>query len=146
MTEITFYRYNGDRNVINKNLTDGLTSSGEMFNTVNVLNPTVILRGSDFDYNYCHIPDLKRYYFIDNVTVTSGKITLELVADPLKTYESEILSATATATESDTPDKYVSTRDTVFNRKPNFERVQFPNTDLLSSDGSLIMVTIKGTK
>ena len=65
--------------------------------------------------------------------------------DVLKSYESEIMNATATVRETDNPDKYASNRETVYNRKPKFEKVEFPNKNLLNDTGTIIMVTIKGT-
>ena len=63
----------------------------------------------------------------------------------LKSYESEILQASATVTKTDNPDKYASNRETVYNRKPKFEKVEFPNKNLLNDTGTIIMVTIKGS-
>lgn len=69
---------------------------------------------------------------------------LSLRVDVLKTYESEILAATGRVTESDNPDPYISNRESVYNRTPNFEKVAFANTGLFKEDGSIIMITIKG--
>lgn len=70
---------------------------------------------------------------------------LALRIDVLKTYESEILAATGRVSESDTPNPYISNRETVYNRTPNFEKVPFTETGLLNENGGIIMVTLKGT-
>jgi hypothetical protein len=69
---------------------------------------------------------------------------LSLRVDVLKTYESEILAATGRVSESDNPDPYISNRESVYKRTPNFEKVAFANTGLFKEDGSIIMITIKG--
>lgn len=70
---------------------------------------------------------------------------LALRIDVLKSYESEILAATGRVSESDNPDPYISNRDTVYKRTPNFEKVLFSETGLLNENGGIIMVTLKGT-
>lgn len=86
-----------------------------------------------------------RYYFIDSITLlSSDKATLKLSVDVLKSYESEILQASATVTQTDNPDKHSSNRETIYNRKPNFEKIEFPNKNLFNDTGTMIMVTIKG--
>ena len=86
-----------------------------------------------------------RYYFVDNITFLSiNKATVKLSVDVLKSYERKILRASATVTQTDNPDKYSSNRETIYNRKPNFEKIEFPNKNLFNDTGTMIMVTIKG--
>ena len=140
MTTINFYSYNGHPNTVNKQLGDFTAIEGD-------LRPTVTLRKQPRPtFNYCYIPDLGRYYFVDRVSF-EGNNAYELVLriDVLKTYESEILAATGRVSESDNPDPYISNRDTVYKRTPNFEKVPFSETGLLNENGGIIMVTLKGT-
>lgn len=45
-------------------------------------------------YNYCYIPDFKRYYFINGITCDDGKrIYIHCAIDVLNTYKTGILSA-----------------------------------------------------
>ena len=69
---------------------------------------------------------------------------LALRVDVLKTYETQILAATGRVSESDNPDPYISNRESVFDRRAKFEKVEFENKDVFNEDGSIIMVTIKG--
>lgn len=148
MIEINFYKFTGHNDTVNKTLTDPKTVAGLLREPVNILQPVLTVRGFAPDTaNYCHIPTLKRYYFVDSVNALSAdKTEIRLQLDVLKTYETEILQATGTVTETDNPNPYISSRATVFNRKPKFEKIPFPNTDLLNGDGSVIMLTIKGDK
>lgn len=146
MIPVTLHRYNGNRNTVNKQLDDGIEFNGEIFKETNVLYPTLTIRVSDvFDFNYCYIPLLERYYFIDSITYISiDKVKLKLSVDVLKSYQHEILSASATVTQTHKPDKYSSNREIIYNRKPNFEKIEFPNKKLFNDTGTMIMVTIKG--
>lgn len=148
MVKATIYNYTGNRNTVNKTLTGGTECLGVLRDTTDVLNPRLVLRVSaPINANYVYIEDFKRYYFIKSISYLTGdKVELSLNVDVLKTYETQILNATATVTETDNPDKYASNRQTVYNRKPNFEKVEFANKDLFDETGTIIMVTIKGTE
>lgn len=146
MTTINFYSYNGHPNTVNKQLGDFTAIDGDLRQTFDVLRPTVTLRKQPRPtFNYCYIPDLGRYYFVDRVSFEGNNAyELTLRVDVLKTYESEILAATGRVSESDNPDPYISNRETVYKRTPNFEKVPFANTGLLNETGGIIMVTLKG--
>lgn len=148
MATINFYNYNGHPNTVNKQLGEFTAIEGDLRQTFDVLRPTVTLRKQPRPtFNYCYIPDLGRYYFVDRVSF-EGNNAYELVLriDVLKTYESEILAATGRVSESDNPDPYISNRETIYKRTPNFDKVPFANTGLLNETGGIIMVTLKGNE
>lgn len=146
MTTINFYSYNGHPNTVNKQSGEFTAIEGDLRQTFDVLRPTVTLRKQPRPtFNYCYIPDLGRYYFVDRVSFEGNNAyELSLRVDVLKTYESEILAATGRVSESDNPDPYISNRETIYKRTPNFEKVPFANTGLLNETGGIIMVTLKG--
>lgn len=146
MTTINFYSYNGHPNTVNKQLGEFTAIEGDLRQTFDVLRPTVTLRKQPRPtFNYCYIPDLGRYYFVDRVSFEGNNAyELTLRVDVLKTYETEILAATGRTSEADTPNPYISNRETVFDRQPNFEKVPFANKGLLNETGGIIMVTLKG--
>lgn len=148
MTTINFYSYNGHPNTVNKQLGEFTAIEGDLRQTFDVLHPTVTLRKQPRPtFNYCYIPDLGRYYFVDRVSFEGNNAyELTLRVDVLKTYEGEILVATGRVSESDNPDPYISNRETVYKRTPNFEKVPFANTGLLNETGGIIMVTLKGNE
>lgn len=148
MTTINFYSYNGHPNTVNKQLGTFTAIEGDLRQTFDVLRPTVTLRKQPRPtFNYCYIPDLGRYYFVDRVSFEGNNAyELSLRVDVLKTYESEILAATGTVTRCDNPDKYISNRNTVYSRVPHFEKVTFENSGLLNENGTMVMITIKGNK
>ncbi|UWI20464.1 MAG: major tail protein [Bacteriophage sp.] len=147
MTEINFYQYNGHPNTVNKQLGEYTAMQGDLRQTFDVLRPTVTLRKQPRPtFNYCYIPSFGRYYFVERVSFEGNNAyEISLRVDVLKTYETHIMEATGRVSEADNPDPYISTRETVYNRKPNFEKVPFTETGLLNETGGIIMVTLKGT-
>lgn len=148
METIKLYQYNGDIRTINKTLPVPVELQGQIRNSFDLLTPVVSLKYEDgLKFNYCFIPIFGRYYFIENITATGGdRYELSLSVDVLKTYENEIFAATATVLESSTPNNFISNRNDIFIRTPNFEQLEFPNKNLFNKEGSIIMVTIKGKK
>lgn len=148
MATIEFYKYNGHPNTINKTLGDATIIQGDIRHDMDVLHPLITLRvDARPTYNYCHIPTTGKYYFIDSIVFIGGKdYKLRLSVDVLKTYEQEITAATATVTERANPDKHISNRAGVYDIRPNFEKIDFPNKGLINLEGTVIMVTIKGNK
>lgn len=148
MVSIQLYNYRGRRNTVNKQLGDPLTLSGTLKDDFNYLNPTITVRLSNLlNSNYCYISNFNRYYFIDDIIVKSnGAYDLLLSVDILKTYETDILTATGETVLTADANPYSSNRDSTYNLKPQFEKIPFPETGLLDPDGTIIMVTIKGGK
>lgn len=141
---IGFYSYTGRRNTVRKTLGDPTTLEGVLRDSCSLLAPVVTVRGDIASFNYCYIETLGRYYFIDSVTINSAdKYTLRLGVDVLMTYADEILEATGTVTRMDAADKYISSRQRVKSVVPNLEQIDF-DQDLFTTDGSIIMITLKG--
>ena len=146
MIKVTLHKYEGNRNIVNKKIVTGVEYIGALRDETNVLYPVLTIRVSDvIKFNYCYIPKFERYYFIDSITyLSSDKATLKLSVDVLKSYENEILATVATVTQTDKPDKHSSNREIIYNRQPNFDKIEFPNKNLFNDTGTMIMVTIKG--
>lgn len=85
----------------------------ELYEVVDSDNDLIIGNGDDlvvdtpfnlYDFNYCYIPVLKRYYFITNpILITSELVRLELAEDVLMTFKNEfrLLDAFITRNEFD---------------------------------------------
>lgn len=147
MVTIQFYKYTGRPRTVNKTLGESTDISGVLYDNFNMIKPVITIRKQDVsNFNYCFIPDFNRYYFIEEVTLQNkNEYEMQLSLDVLKTYETQILDATGRVTEQDNPDPYISNRETVYKRTPNFEKVPFAETGLLNENGGIIMVTLKGT-
>lgn len=145
MVKIDFYHYPNRRDTVNKTLDNPQPATGVLFNETNLLTPRIKVRFNGlFAYNYCYIHELKRYYHIDKITIVeSNVVDLSLSIDVLKTYETAIMTATATVQEREQANKYISTRQTVYDVRPRFEKIEFEK-DLFSEKGNIVLLAIKG--
>lgn len=90
------YHVNDAENVINKTLVNGLELDINLKSSVDIVNPEIVLNGDFRVYNYAHLPDLNRYYFIDRIEQLNLKLVkLNLSCDVLETYKADILNSNA---------------------------------------------------
>lgn len=95
--EITLYKTIDSPNTINKTLTDPLTLEINLKRGTDIINPELVLRGDFRGYNYAHIPELHRYYFINSIEQLNFiLVKLYLECDVLETYKTDILNCTGT--------------------------------------------------
>ena len=145
MVKIKSFIYNGKPNEVNKTLQETEEYEGVVNATFNVLTPVVRFRTrTPVTFNYVYIESLNRYYFVSDKQQDGDICTVRLRVDVLFTYKDIILNSTATLTKSENGNKYLSNRSNVFDVRPNIQKVDFPNKNLLNSEGKIIMVTIKG--
>ena len=145
MIKIKTYIYNGKPNEVNKTLQENAEYNGLLNATFNVLTPVVRFRTrTPVTFNYVYIESLNRYYFVSEKQQDGDICTVRLRVDVLFTYKDIILNSTATLTKSENGNKYLSNRSNVFDVRPNIKKVDFPNKNLLNTEGQIIMVTIKG--
>ena len=145
MVKIKTFIYNGKPNEVNKTLQETEEYEGVVNATFNVLTPVVRFRTrTPVAFNYVYIESLNRYYFVSEKQQDGEICTDRLRVDVLFTYKDIILNSTATLTKSENGNKYLSNRSNVFDVRPNIQKVDFPNKNLLNTEGQIIMVTIKG--
>lgn len=142
--EVSFYKYTGQRNVINKSLPEPVTYTGKIYR-FDYRKPVLVIRGNVRDFTYCFIPGMDRYYFVDSVQYDGDKATVYLTCDVLTTFSVQIKSATGTVYSTDKPNKYDSDFAPVTDVRPNKVKLDFP-VDGLTESGSIVMITIKGNK
>lgn len=95
---IIFYKTLSKPNEINKVLQNSFTITGSFKADTDIIKPIIkVLNTTDFnifDYNYCYISELKRYYFIEDITILADKLFfISLSLDVLYTYKNAILSS-----------------------------------------------------
>lgn len=95
---IIFYKTLSKSNEINKVLQNSFTITGNFKTDTDIIKPIIkVLNTTDFnifDYNYCYISELKRYYFIEDITILADKLFfISLSLDVLYTYKNAILSS-----------------------------------------------------
>lgn len=95
------------------------------------------------DYNYCYIPQFKRYYFVTGCIVgTHGIYTYTLAVDVLATYKSEILSQTTYVKRSASNYDLMLTDDTWLHDMTFTESVKTASNSELDTGSGTYLITI----
>lgn len=94
------YSVNDSDNVVNKKLANPIEINIVLKSDTDVINPVILLEtisGVDFvNFNYCYIPELKRYYFISSIKNINNRLwRLNCDCDVLMTYKQDILNSNA---------------------------------------------------
>lgn len=150
MIDIKTYNYTGERNRVDK--TALLTATGDYTGVLNasfdVLHPVVRFRvNTPVTFNYAQIPVLgNRFYFVDNIKQDGNICSVTFSVDVLHTYKDSIKKLTGTLVQGEDTDKFVSSRDSVFDTRTINKFLWFPNSEILNGDGTITMVTLKGNK
>ena len=93
---IILYNINESENVINKKLDNGKNVDVKLKTKIDIISPVLIMTKENSEYNYVHIPELERYYFIDRKEPMNFKLVkLYLTCDVLESYKNDILTSNA---------------------------------------------------
>ena len=97
-------------NKISKTMKDTVDFNCTVKNTdgINLMTPTIFINNSSvITFNYCYIPDFKRYYYVKSVNISPNNIyELTLEEDVLMSFKSGILASTAMLARSTTHRNY----------------------------------------
>lgn len=141
MIDFVLYSIDDDDNVINKNLGIGLNVPIHLKGDFDLINPTIILNGDFRKYNYAHIPDLNRFYFIERFEQLNLKmIQLYLKCDVLESYKSDILNSVARFKRGIKDGDY-NNINIEHSNKMNVERF---DSDGLEMDGNTMIISVVG--
>lgn len=90
--EVQFFFNQSDARVINKNLIEGETFSGQARDEVDVMAPVILFDNPEvLRYNYAYIPELQRYYDIVNRTAfRDGLWEVTFSVDVLMSFRGDI--------------------------------------------------------
>lgn len=110
MTAI-LYNNVSDSRKINKNLTELSTINITLYLDTNVATPVFKIKHFTNNANYMYVPDLHRYYYINNYTLSNQCVYLHCAVDVLETYKTEILNSECliSRSENDYNDNIVDT-------------------------------------
>lgn len=142
--DVNFYLYTGKLNELNKELPTGAIIDCVLKQKSNTINFDLILNKKidNFNYNYCYIPKLSKYYFINNVTILNNNvILLSLKVDVLMSYKNILLETKARIQECDNNynENYVTAeKNNTFGHK----EIVIP-TDFINTDNKLVLITQK---
>lgn len=95
--EIKLFKTSSPRKKLVKDLSDGITLTGNLRAQSSVMSPVLQIQDTQvIGYNYCYIPDFGRWYYINNINaLRSNLFELSLGIDVLMTYADAIRSNTA---------------------------------------------------
>lgn len=142
--DVNFYLYTGKLNELNKELPTGNIIDCVLKQKSNTINFDLTLNKKidNFNYNYCYIPKLNKYYFINNVTIINNNvILLSLKVDVLMSYKNILLETKARIKECDNNynENYVTAeKNNTFSHK----EIIIP-TDFINTDNKLVLITQK---
>lgn len=91
---IYFYTSSAEPNSFPKELGEAAKFEGELRDECDILNPVITMQGFNpaNTFNYCYIPDFKRYYFItESSVVRTGVIEFSMHVDVLQSWSKQIL-------------------------------------------------------
>ena len=87
--QIKFYKNSSEKNKIGKSLSRELTLNGNLRDECSITSPSILV-----EYNYCYIPEFKRYYFISDITSVRNNLwRVSLKCDVLESFKSDILNS-----------------------------------------------------
>lgn len=139
------YLYNNESpaNKISKDITLLATLTGAMRGESNVVSPVIRIENSVFPvFNYAHIPDFERYYYLRDVREVRSNIwDIYLQSDPLMSFNLGSVSGMLVEGTSGGSD-YLEHRHFVRNVKTKTNILTF-GSGLLSS-GEYILITAGG--
>ena len=101
MTAI-LYNNVSDSRKINKNLNELSTINITLYLDTNVETPVFKVKNYINNANYMYVPDLHRYYYINNYTLSNQCVYLHCTVDVLETYKTEILNSECLISRSET--------------------------------------------
>ena len=143
---ITFYKNSSEKEKIGKSLSSGLTLSGNLRDECSITSPSILVEATSLvDYNYCYIPEFKRYYFIsDIVSVRNNLWRVSLKCDVLESFKSDILKLSCIVDKQQNQSYNNNIDDgSYINRADSFvEIANYQNG--FNSSGEFILITAGG--
>lgn len=140
---ITFYKNSSEKNKIGKSLSSGLTLSGNLRDECSITSPSILVEATSLvDYNYCYIPEFKRYYFISDITSVRNNLwRVSLKCDVLESFKSDILNSSCIVKKQQNQSYSNNIDDgSYINRVDNFiEIANYQNG--FNADGEFILLT-----
>lgn len=143
---VVFGKYSGEKEVVEKTITDQSQSiSCQMLNT-DILNPVLQVDSSRVNYTYCEIATFGRKYFIESCeSIAGGHCILHCHVDVLSTYASGIKAMECFILRNEDINKWkrneVDKAIIVSNRRI-IEGWNFDNPIVMSSSDEYILGTI----
>lgn len=141
--EIIFYNTSSENNRIGKTLSNEHTLTGSFKTEIDIQNPVIQVNTNLLNFNYCFIPDLNRYYFINKIEITRTNLfTVFLHIDVLETYKEEIKALHVVVTNSSGGNPYYDGYIDGVDVRTEYQTKQFENN--FDEDGQIVLVALYG--
>jgi hypothetical protein len=149
LMKVNLYKCNDNRYKVDKTLSDEKTFNAFSNTDINVINPVLKIADSanSIDgYNILYIPLLKRFYFIENVTVIrTGLYLVQLHIDVLYTYREKIKQGRGQLGESEKLIKpYYNDLSAPMDARPKIKKLDFSYTFPENAQNVLVVVNDRG--
>jgi len=139
MVELQLFNNISDTNVVDKIINNQTIVNGDFRGAVNIQYPSLGIIGEYYDFNYCYIPLLHRYYYIESVTMERKNLTLiKCRVDVLMTYKDDIRNSYGLLSKSTNFNPYYDGGYKHENRD-NFRQIDFESP--FDRKGSIILIT-----
>ena len=101
--EISFYNNVSEKEKIGKTLKNKTTLTGFLKQATSVINPVITIEiENPSKFNYCHIPQFHRYYFInDMINVRNNIWEIHMNVDVLESFKTQIKANKAIVEKSE---------------------------------------------
>lgn len=137
---VNLYECKDDKRKLNKTLVSKGTCGIQLRDSVNVINPVISIPLRSDTFNYCHIDELQRYYYVDSIEYDKNLMILHLSVDVLMSYKDYINNLSCTVKRSQSLiNGYISDSNMTISSLPQIQTLNFPRG--FNSD-SIILMTI----
>lgn len=135
-----------ERNEIHKAISNISFYDCRLIDETTVTHPSLLIEANNISsFNYCYIPDFKRYYYIQEiVSVTNSLWRVNCSVDVLMSFKNQILSSYAIISKNTSTETsyYLSNDSFVSNVKSITDIIPFSNG--LLDNGEYILITAGG--
>lgn len=142
--EVIFYYNTSDIRVINKNIIEGETFTGEPVDDISIMQPVIRFETDGvIRYNYAYIPELQRYYtIVDKNAYRQGLFVVTFAVDVLMSFRRHILQLPVIVDKQSMPengDEYIDDSSLVTDNVMFTTVYNFP--DGFNDTPELILIT-----
>lgn len=139
---LKLYNTTDSNNTIGKTLTEEQIFDITFKETVDIINPVVMLKNDvPILKNYAYIPEFDRYYFITSIQIQPNKIyKLFLECDVLESFKSDILASYGLVTRTAEGNRFF---DGGLNSEVRKEVEVFHSTGAIPYENNIVLVTIR---
>ena len=136
--DVYIYKNSDDNRVLNKTLYMQRSVIADIKGTCSITSPTLILSYQGVDFNYIYVPAWSRYYFVTDITVTTGgRVEARCKADVLMSNRAQISTLTCNIIrQENVGSSFVVDNKRVLANKKNVKVVEFSQSAINISSAS----------